>query len=93
MIRLSNYEVKAKILSRSFILRQTNPYENIFVSADMTKAEQARHKLLVEQLKSRRARGETDIVIGGDSIVTRSKSQRQQTEKQNSRSGSLEVMD
>ena len=58
----------------------------------MTKAEQARHKLLVEQLKSRRARGRTDI-IRGDSIVTRSKSQRQQTEKQNSRSGSLEVMD
>ena len=93
LIRLSNYEVKAKILSKSFILRQTNPYENIFVSADITKAEQARHKLLVEQVKSRRARGETDIIIRGDSIVTRSKSQRQQTEKQNSRSGSPEVMD
>ena len=63
------------------------------MSADITKAEQARHKLLVEQVKSRRARGETDIIIRGDSIVTRSKSQRQQTEKQNSRSGSLEVMD
>ena len=69
------------------------PYENIFMSVDMTKAEQARHKLLVEQLKSLRARGKTDIIIWGDSIVTRSKSQRQQTEKQNSRSGSLEVMD
>ena len=52
-----------------------NPYENIFVSADITEAEQARHKLLVEQLKSQRARGETDI-IRGDSIVTRAKSQR-----------------
>ena len=31
----------------------------------MTKAEQARHKLLVEQLKSRRARGETGIIIRG----------------------------
>ena len=93
MIHLSNYEIKAKILSKSFILHQTNPYENIFVSAGMTKAEQARHKLLVEQLKSQRARGETDIIIQGDSVVTRSKSQRQQTEKQNSRSGSLEVMD
>ena len=59
----------------------------------MTKAEQARHKLLVEQLKSRRARGETDIIIRGDNIIIRSRSQRQQTEKQNSRSGSLEVMD
>ena len=58
----------------------------------MTKVEQARHKLVVEQLKSRRASGETDN-IRGDSIVTRSKSQRQQTEKQKSRGGSLEVMD
>ena len=80
LIRLSNYVHMKLILSKSFILRQTNPYENIFMSADITKAEQARHKLLVEQLKSQRARGETDI-IWGDSIVTRSKSQRQRTEK------------
>ena len=57
LIRFSNYETKAKILSKSFILHQTNSYENIFVSTDMTKAEQARHKLLVEKPKSRRARG------------------------------------
>ena len=65
LIHLSNYEVKAKILSRSFILRQTNPYENIFVSADMTKAEQARHKLLVEQLKSQRGRGKLILSFVG----------------------------
>ena len=35
------------------------------MSTDMTKAKQARHKLLVEQLKSRRARGETGIIIRG----------------------------
>ena len=92
MIRLSNYEIKAKILLKSSILRQTNPYEDVFVCADRTNTEQARHRLLVEQLKSQRVRGETDI-IQGDSIVTRYKSQRQQTEKQKSRSGSLEVMD
>ena len=76
LIHLCNYEIKDKILSKSFILCQTNPYEDIFMSTDRTKAEQARHKLLVEQLKSQRARGETDIIIQGDSIVTRSKSQR-----------------
>ena len=65
MICLSNYEIKAKTLSKSFILCQTNPYENIFMPADMTKAEQARHKVLVEQLESRRATGETDIFIWG----------------------------
>ena len=65
LIRLSNYEIKAKILSKSFILHQTNSYEDIFVHIDRTKAEQAIHKLLVEQLKYQRARGETDIIIQG----------------------------
>ena len=73
MICLSNYEIKAKLLSKSFILCQTHPFEDIFASIDMTKAEQARHKLLVKQLKSWRARGETNIIIHRDSIVTRSK--------------------
>ena len=36
----------------------------------MTKAEQARHKLLVEELKTRRTSGETNIVIRGNSIIT-----------------------
>ena len=49
----------------------------------MTKAEQARHKLLVEQLNSWRGRGETDIIIHGDTIVTRSKSQRSQNGNKN----------
>ena len=61
----SKYEFKAKILSKSLIFHQANLYENILISADMTKAEQARHKLLDEQLKSRRAIRETDIIIQG----------------------------
>ena len=92
MLHLSNYEIKAKILSNSFIpARQVHsPYEDIMVSTDMTNVEQIRHKLLVEQLKSLRARGKTDIIIHWDDIVTRSKFQKQQTGKQKSRSGSLE---
>ena len=90
LICLSNHEIKAIILSKSFIFCQTSPYEDIFVSTDMTKAEQARRKLLVEQLKSRKAREETDIIIRGDSIVTRSKSRQQQTVEQKPRSSSPE---
>ena len=46
------------------------------MSTDTTKTKQARHKFLVEQLKSQRARGESDVIIHGDSIASRSKSQR-----------------
>ena len=63
LIWLSNYKFKAKIVSMSFILHQTSPYEDIFVSTDGTKPEQARHKFLAEQLKSWRARRKTDIIV------------------------------
>lgn len=46
-------------------------YEDIYMSTDKTKAEQAKHKLLVEELKARRAKGETNIIIHGDSIITK----------------------
>ena len=92
MLHLSNYKIKAKILSNSFIsARQVHsPYKDIMVSTDMTNVEQIRHTLLVEQLKSWRAGGKTHIIIHGDNIVTRYKFQKQQTGKQKSRSGSLE---
>ena len=51
-------------------------WRSIFVSTDTTKTKQAKHKFLVEQLKSQRARGESDVIIHGDSIASRSKSQR-----------------
>ena len=44
---------------------------NIYVSVDMTKSERTKHKQLVDELKSRRARGETNIIIRGNSIITK----------------------
>ena len=69
-----------------------------YIHVCTTKAEQARHKILqlVEQLKSWRARGELILALSFVGIalsVARSKSQTQQTEKQKSTSGLLEVMD
>ena len=69
MIRFNSSEPKNHVISKSYLLRSTKPYEDIYVSIDKTKAEQAKHKLLVEELKSRRANGETNIVIRGDSII------------------------
>ena len=49
LIRLSDSETKSKILSKSYLLRSKSPYD---VSVDRTKAEQAKHKLLVDELKT-----------------------------------------
>ena len=50
---LSYDDFKIKILSRSYLLHSKSPYyEDIYVSIDKTKAEQAKHKLLVEELRA-----------------------------------------
>ena len=71
LVHLNDDELKSKILTKSYLLRSKTPYEDIYISTDKTKVEQAKHKLLVEELKARRAKGETNIIIRGDSIVTK----------------------
>ena len=46
------------------------PYNNVYVSVYMTKSERIKHKQLVDELKSRRAKGETNIFIHSNSIIT-----------------------
>ena len=46
---------------------------NIYVSVDMTKSERTKHKQLVDELKSWQARDETNIIICGNSIITKSR--------------------
>ena len=64
LIWLSNYKFKAKIVSMSFIFHQMSPYEDIFMSTDGTKGEQARHKLLVEQLNLEELEGKLISFVG-----------------------------
>ena len=46
------------------------PYSDVYVSVDMTKSERIKHKQLVDELKSRRAKGKTNIFIRSNSIIT-----------------------
>ena len=46
------------------------PYSDVYVSVDLTKSERIKHKQLVDELKSRRAKGETNIFIRSNSIIT-----------------------
>ena len=61
---------KAKILDKSYLLKSMEPYSNVYVSVDMTKSERIKHKQLVDELKSRLAKGETSIFIRSNSIIT-----------------------
>ena len=76
LVALENESDKATLFSRSNQLRQHDKYENIYIAPDKTKFERVKHKRLVDELKQRWAKGETDLVIPNGSIIKkRSRSQ------------------
>ena len=53
--------------SLTYLFCSKSPYNDI--SVDKTKAEQAKHILLVEELRAQRAKGEIDIIICGTEAI------------------------
>ena len=74
LVHFENENAKAGILGKSYLLKSKELYSSIYVSADMTKSERIKHRQLVDELKSRRAGGETNIFIRGSSIITKPRS-------------------
>ena len=73
LVQFERENVKAKILGKSYLLKSIEPYSNVYVSVDMTKSERIKHKQLVNELKSRQAKGEMNIFICSNSIITKSR--------------------
>ena len=73
---LDNEMTKRKVLSRSSQLRSKPDWENVYVNPDMTLAERnATNRLLRQELKERRNRGEKNLIIRRNKIVSLSKPQ------------------
>ena len=73
LVQFEKENAKAKILGKSYLLKSMEPYSDVYVSVDMTKSERIKHKQLVDELKSRRAKGERNIFIRSNSIITQSR--------------------
>ena len=71
---LDNETTKRRILYRSPQLRSKAEWENVYVNPDMTLAERNANKLLHQELKERRNRGEKYLVIRRNKIVSLNKS-------------------
>ena len=71
LVGLDNEAEKIEILSQSGKLRRLDQYNEIYIVADKTKYEREKHKKLVDELKSRRSKGERNLVIRNGIIVTR----------------------
>ena len=57
------------MLSHSHFLRQSDQYNGIYIAPDRTKLERVKHKKVVEELKQRRAKGETGLIIRNGTVT------------------------
>lgn len=62
---------KSFLLTNSARLRKHDVYKTVYFSPDRTKFERLKHKKLVEELKQRKAKGETNLMIRNNAIVNR----------------------
>ena len=61
------------ILAAAKTLRHTDNWSNVYISPDLYPSEREKERKLREELKTRRDAGETDIIIRGSQIITRTK--------------------
>ena len=62
---------KITVISRSNLLRHHDQYKGVFLAPDRTKFEREKHAKLVNELKERKTKGETNLIIRNGSIVSR----------------------
>lgn len=70
LVRVDDEVIKKKILARSPQLRSNETWKRVFITPDMTRSEREAHKLLRNELKTRRSQGETNLTIRGNRIIS-----------------------
>ena len=71
VVKFASLEIRNKVLKSSADLKIKcgNAINPVYMSIDRTQKQREAHKILVEQLKRRRATGEQNLAIRGDKIV------------------------
>ena len=71
LVQLPDLATKRQILSKSAQLRSKTTCRKVYVNPDLTRSECETQKLLRDELKARKDKGETDLIIRGNRIVKR----------------------
>ena len=71
LLGFEHYDDKVSILSRAHLLHHNDQYSDVFIVPDRTKFEREKHKKLVAELKERRTKGESGLIIRNGAIVAR----------------------
>ena len=69
LVRLPDLVTKRQILSKSVQLRSKTTWKEVYVNPDLTRSERETQKLLRDELKARKEKGESDLIIRGNRIV------------------------
>ena len=64
-------DYKTTVISHSNLLRRHDLFERIFIAPDQTKFEQEKHAKLLDELRERKAKGESNLIIRNGCIITR----------------------
>jgi len=68
---LLTVEGKAHMLSHSHFLKRHEQYNKVYLVPDRTRLECAKHKRVVDELKQRKVKGETNLIIRNGVISQR----------------------
>ena len=66
---------REEVINKASLIRQYKGYEMIYIDPDRTPNERQYHVALREELKRRRSRGETDLIIRNGQIIHRRETQ------------------
>ena len=58
---LEDFDDKNYLISHSHFLKKHDDFKNVFIAPDRSKLERIKHKKAVDELKQRRAKGETAL--------------------------------
>ena len=62
---------KVSVVSHSYLLHRHDQFKRVFIVPDRTVLQREKHQRLVIQLRERKSRGETGLIIRNGSIITR----------------------
>jgi len=71
LLVLEDFDDKNFLISHSHFLKRHDDYNRVFIVPDRSKIERLKHKQAIDELKQRRAKGETALVIRNGVVVKR----------------------
>lgn len=71
LLILEDFDEKNYLLSHSHFLKRHDVYGKVFIAPDRSRLERIKHKKAVDELRQRRAKGETALMIRNGVVVRR----------------------